>query len=244
MTQAQLGVKCGLFGKKLDKGLKLPISRRKIVVVDSDARLMLNGDVFQRLATKIVDLLTSFHQHNPQKVGLDKEELRSKEFSFLNPKVFRAVLASLVKQKNIASEDALVRLFAHKVVFQADESKTQQDLLDFYTACGLKTPTIKEAYAKFPKLDSSFIKDMLMVLVAQQSMVKVNEDLYFTAASLEKLQGDLVEFITREGDIDAPRFKELTGLTRKFSIPLLEHFDKQKLTLRVGDKRILREKRT
>ena len=243
LTQTELGVKCGLFGKKLEKALQAPVSARKIIVVDSDSRLMMSGEMFERLSAKVVDLLTAFHQKYPQKTGLDKEELRSKEFSFLNLKIFRTVLSRLVKQKVLVAEDALLRLFEHKVVFQEDESKIQQDILAFYTAGGLKTPTIKELYAAFPKLESDFMKEMLMVLVADQLITKVNEDLYFTSAILEKLQHDLVDFIVREGEIDAPRFKELTGLTRKFSIPLLEHFDKQKITLRVGDKRILREKR-
>jgi selenocysteine-specific elongation factor len=243
LTQHELGVKCGLFGKKLDKALTLPISGRKIIVVDSDARLMVSGDVFARLSGKIIDLLTGYHQQYPLRSGYDKEELRSKELGFLNPKIFRTVLASLVKQNLIVMEDAIVRLFDHRVVFQADESKTQEEILALYLAGGLKTPTIKEVYGAFPKLAHPFVKEMLMVLVAEQSMTKINEDLYFAATHLEKLQHDLVEFISREGEIDAPRFKELTGLSRKFSIPLLEYFDKQKITLRVGDKRILREKR-
>jgi selenocysteine-specific elongation factor len=244
LTQAQLGVKCGLFGKKLDKALKTPISGRRIIVVDSDSRLMISGEVFETLSIKIVALLEEYHKNNPQKAGIDKEELRSREFGYLNGRIFRVALTSLAKQNRIAVEDALLRLFDHKVVFQADESKTQKELLEFYTGSGLKTPTIKEAYAKFAKLEPAFVKDMLMVLVAEKAMTKVNEDLYFASSVLTDLQTRLVEFITREGDIDAPRFKELTGLTRKFSIPLLEHFDKEKLTLRVGDKRILREKRT
>ncbi|MFA6283998.1 MAG: SelB C-terminal domain-containing protein, partial [Desulfurivibrionaceae bacterium] len=56
------------------------------------------------------------------------------------------------------------------------------------------------------------------------------------------LQEQVVAFIRKEGEIDAPRFKNLTGLTRKFSIPLLEYFDKIKVTIRVGDKRLLRER--
>lgn len=244
LTQVELGVKCGLFGKKLDKALQRPVSGRRIIVVDSDSRLMVSGETFELLSAKIIDLLTEYHTQNPQKPGLDKEELRSREFAYLNGRIFRTLLTSLAKQKLIHVEDAILRLFDHKVVFLADESKTQDELLQFYLAGGLKTPTIKEAYARFPKLEPAFIKDMLMVLVSRNDMVKVNEDLYFTTEVLGQLKIDLYEFIQREGDIDAPRFKELTGLTRKFSIPLLEHFDKEKLTLRVGDKRILREKRT
>jgi len=76
--------------------------------------------------------------------------------------------------------------------------------------------------------------------VREEALKKINEDLYFNAQSLTDLQGKLVEFLKKEGEINAQGFKSLTGLTRKFSIPLMEYFDKAKVTIRVGDKRILR----
>jgi selenocysteine-specific elongation factor len=59
---------------------------------------------------------------------------------------------------------------------------------------------------------------------------------------MESLKEKLVALLIKEEEIDTPAFKELTGLSRKFSIPLLEYFDKTKVTIRVGDKRFLREK--
>jgi selenocysteine-specific elongation factor len=73
-------------------------------------------------------------------------------------------------------------------------------------------------------------------------LAKATEELYFYRPALDNLKDKLVEFLVREGEIDMPAFKDLTGLSRKFSIPLLEYFDKTRVTMRVGDKRILREK--
>ena len=80
------------------------------------------------------------------------------------------------------------------------------------------------------------------LLIREEKLIKVNETLYFDAQNLNKLTQDVIDFIQKHGEIDAPSFKELTGLTRKFSIPILEYFDKIKLTIRVGDKRVLRKK--
>jgi selenocysteine-specific elongation factor len=74
------------------------------------------------------------------------------------------------------------------------------------------------------------------------ALCKVTEDLYFYKPAMEKIKERLVAVLVKEGEIDTPAFKELSGLSRKFSIPLLEYFDKTKVTMRVGDKRILREK--
>ena len=91
-------------------------------------------------------------------------------------------------------------------------------------------------------MPEAMVKEVLALLLRQGKLVKISESLYYHVDTINTLAQDLVAFITREGEIDAPRFKELTGLTRKFSIPLLEYFDKIKLTIRVGDTRILRKK--
>ena len=85
------------------------------------------------------------------------------------------------------------------------------------------------------------MKEVFALLQREDKLLKVSETLYYDAAAIEVLLKDVTAFIEKEGEIDAPRFKNLTGLTRKFSIPLLEYFDRIKLTIRVGDIRILRK---
>ncbi len=79
-------------------------------------------------------------------------------------------------------------------------------------------------------------------MVRDEELAKISEDLYFYKPALKNLKEKLISLLVKETEIDMPAFKELTGLSRKFSIPLLEYFDKIKVTIRVGDKRILREK--
>ena len=79
-------------------------------------------------------------------------------------------------------------------------------------------------------------------MVRDGFLAKATEDLYFHAPSLDNLKRKLVDHLLKHAEIDMPAFKDLTGLSRKFTIPLLEYFDKTRVTMRVGDKRILREK--
>ncbi len=242
LTLAALSVRMGLFGKRLKKMISTPISQGKVVVLDSDQQLMVLAEVVDDLSWRLLAFLSDYHRENPLQVGLSKEELRSQLFKGLNPKLFISTVNSLLKKERLALEDSLVRLAEHKVVFKADEKKVRADMLALYKQAGLTTPTVKEVRAKFADLDTSFVAEMQDVLVRDGKLAKINEDLYFYTQHLEDLQEKLVAFIEKEGEIDAPRFKGLTGLTRKFSIPLLEYFDKQKVTLRVGDKRVLRKK--
>ena len=111
-----------------------------------------------------------------------------------------------------------------------------------YLEAGLKPPNLKDVLAQFNEFPEAQIRQVIDLLVQDGTIVKINEALYFHASVLEKLQDQVIDFIKKEGEIDAPRFKNMTGLTRKFSIPLLEYFDKIKLTIRIDDKRVLRKR--
>lgn len=240
LTFNELAIKIGLFANKLAKILKTPISARKIIVLDSTRKLMVEQSVYEDIARRMLDILESFHQLNPLKPGLSKEELRTRLYPGLELKFFQAVLGDLIKKKKIVQEGGEVRLSGHQVSLQADEKVIRADLRALLQKSALKTPTIKEIFAHFPDVPQLLIRQVLELLIQDGQVCKVSEDLYFDSGVIAALKEQMVDFIRREGDIDAPRFKEMTGLTRKFSIPLLEYFDRVKLTIRVGDKRILR----
>ncbi|MEN8141579.1 MAG: selenocysteine-specific translation elongation factor [Thermodesulfobacteriota bacterium] len=240
LSQEELARVMGIFGKRLQKLLAGPISKGLVQVIDSERQLMVSREVVDGLAERLLALLAGYHEENPLQLGLGKEELKSQLFPGLSGKLFNGVLNGLVKGGKVAVEESKVRLADHKVVFQADEAKVRSDMLAFFADKGLTVPTVKEVLARFAELEPAFVKEMLAVLVRDGELAKINEDLYYPLPQLAKLEAQLVAFIQKEGEIDAPRFKGLTGLTRKFSIPLLEYFDKKKVTLRVGDKRVLR----
>ena len=85
-------------------------------------------------------------------------------------------------------------------------------------------------------------KSVLELLVADGTVIKVKEDLYYDGPTLENLKQELVDFIVANGEISTPQFKDMTGASRKYVIPLIEHFDATNVTIRVGDIRKLRKR--
>ncbi len=243
LTFDELAIKIGIFGKKLNKILKVPVSARKIIVLDSNQKLMVESSIYDKVADRLQDILASFHQQNPLRPGFSKEELRTRLYPGLELKFFQAVLVDLIKKKKVVQEGGDVRLSGHQVFLQADEQEIRRDLRSLFKKSGLKTPTVKQIFAHFPDTPQSLVRQVLDLLIQDKLVCKISEDLYFDSREVAALKEKMIIFLEKEGDIDAPRFKEMTGLTRKFSIPLLEYFDRVKLTIRVGDKRILREKR-
>jgi len=242
LTLDKLAVKMGIFGKRLKKIVQQPLSSRKILLIEQDKQRMVSSVVYEKLGDKLSSVVTTYHQENPLKAGLPKEELRSRLYRGLDQRLFQFLLNNLQKKGKIDQDQALIRLSGHKVSLKEDEKTLRTELETFYKQALLAPPTIKEVIAKFNKYPQNLLKEVLAIMVRDDVLTKATEDLYFYKPSMESLKDTLIALLVKEGEIDMPAFKDLTGLSRKFSIPLLEYFDKTKITIRVGDKRILRER--
>ncbi|MDF1577006.1 MAG: selenocysteine-specific translation elongation factor [Desulfobulbales bacterium] len=242
LTGDELAVRMGVFGKKLKKVLDGPISARKVIVVDSDSQWLLSAEVFAGLQDWLVAAVARYHRDNPLKPGISREELRSQLTQVKSQKLFQFMISDLGKRERLKQDESVVRIPGHRVALAEDSGKLRGEIASFYREAGLATPTIKELYARFNSNSPGLIREILEVMVRDGEMVKVKEDLYFHADALALLKDKLVNLLGERGEIDAQGFKELTGLSRKFSIPLLEYFDRGKVTLRIGDKRVLRER--
>ena len=170
---------------------------------------------------------------------MGKEELKQRLTRAGDAKLFNHLLTKLTGEGRLMAEKDLLRLPDHKVRLAADESALRAKLEQAYLDGGLTPPTFKEASQG---QDAAQVRELIKVLVDEGVLVKVKQDLYYHAEALQKVKDDLVDYLTANGRIGAPQFKELTGLSRKFAIPLLEYFDAIHFTIRVGDERQLRKR--
>ncbi|MGE4559471.1 MAG: selenocysteine-specific translation elongation factor [Desulfobulbus sp.] len=241
ITADQMTAHSGIFGKRLKKYLQRPISAGELLVVDSDSQRMLAASMAEGLNRQILSILEAFHHNNPLKNGIAKEELRSQLRPMVDLRVLQALLSNLAKKGQIEQTGAEVKLSGHEVKLQVNEQEMEQKISTLYREAELTPPILKDVLATFAEFPEKQIRQVLDLLIKKGELIKVSEVLFFHAPTIHRLQEDVVAFIRREGEIDAQRFKDLTGLTRKFSIPLLEYFDKIKLTIRIDDKRVLRK---
>ncbi|MDU9048869.1 MAG: selenocysteine-specific translation elongation factor [Candidatus Electrothrix sp. Rat3] len=241
ITADQLSTRLGVFGKKLKKQLQVPVSSKKVLVVESESQRLLAAQVVEQLNQSILHLLDQYHKENPLKSGLAREEIRSRLRPPVDQKLFQYMMTGLVKNGHIVQEGAEVRLSSHEVTLQVDEQEMQEKIGRLYKEAGLRPPNLKDVLALFAEFPEKQIRQVIDLLLQNNTLIKINEALFFHADELHRLADTLQKYLGREGEIDAPGFKDLTGLSRKYSIPLLEYFDKIKLTIRVGDKRILRK---
>lgn len=242
LTQDALAARIGLFGKKLDKLLQAPLSARRLLLVDTERRLFVDADVVVALQEQALTLLGEYHTNNPMKAGFSKEELRSRLPEAMGPRLFQTVLQELIKQGAMVQEEAMVRLTGHAVSMAADAGLLRSEMERLFLDAGLQPPITSEVTSTFAKYGPKLVRQVLELLVQEKVVVKVSETLYFHHQALVDVGAKVVALLKSRGEMEAQDFKGLTGLSRKFSIPILEYLDKQKVTIRVGDKRVLRER--
>jgi selenocysteine-specific elongation factor len=237
---SHLKIMSNLTDKQLYTILQHLLSQRTILQIDKENRLYIHQTTFDQLNQKSAEYLAKYHETNPLKAGMPKEELRSKFPRLSNSKLFNLVLNQMIKNKQIVQEENTVRLDSHRVSLGVDQADVREKILKTYQEGGLQPLYFREVVKKLDA-DPKRTKEVLMHLVEEGHIIKTKEDLYFHAKAVAELKKRLVDFLKSHGEITTPQFKEMTGASRKYVIPLIEYFDSKNVTLRVGDSRKLRK---
>lgn len=238
VSRQKLGQVLPLPPKKLDDLLKELLSQKVLTQWDKENKIIIHQLELAKLSKAATQELEGYHRANPLKPGLPKEELKSRLPQIRETKLFNFLLNQLGEQKILVQEKELVRLSGHKVQLKEDQQAVQNSLEEVYLKSGLQPPYFKELVEQFPKGQP---REVLELMVKEGKLVKVKEDLYFHKQVIDGLKKRLIQWLKEKGEITTPEFKDMTQTSRKYTIPLLEYFDAQQVTLRVEDKRLLRE---
>lgn len=226
--------------KQLTGALSGLLSKRVVIQTDKETRTLIHGDTFTRLTEIAKEHLTAYHLANPLKEGMSKEELKSKFPEVLGSRVFLLTLNQLVAEKAVILTADMVKLATHTIELQVDQEQLKKEMIKAYTDTALTPPYFK-ALCETLEVPANKAKDVLLLLVKEAALIKVKEDLYFHQPAIEGLKTRVLNFFDTHTEMTTADFKEMTGgVSRKYLIPLLEHYDGLNLTIRVGDTRQLR----
>ncbi|MGM0426949.1 MAG: selenocysteine-specific translation elongation factor [Thermodesulfobacteriota bacterium] len=239
VEEAQLSFLANISKKKLSEPTNALKAQQRIIQFDKERAGLIHADFLQKARDEILESIASYHQRFPLRSGIPKEELRSRTLGSRNPKLFNFVVHQFLQEGVIDQDKDTVRLKAHQVTLAEDQQKTRQHLEEIYQKGGLQPPYFKEIKNTFPGNTAS---EVMEVMVKDGVLIKIKEDLYFHKQAVQALEKQLVSFLKTHGEITTPQFKEMTGASRKYTIPLIEYFDGSQLTVRVGDSRVLRKK--
>ncbi len=204
--------------------------------------LVIRGRLFaqgaaDRIRAGILRALADYHAAVPWRIGMPRDELKSRAFASGDDRLYSHVLDGLVADGEVAVEGAFARAAGFAPARTAADEAAARSLADAYRRGRFAPPGREEILARLP--DRAAAGRMLQALLDDGTLVEVGADVVFHRDVLAEIEARVVEHIARHGDITVAALRDALGSSRKYVLAVLEYFDARHLTRRVGDKRVL-----
>lgn len=213
------------------EGLNALIDENKVFCVN---KYYLHISHYQKLKEKVIEILTKYHKQYRLRNGILKEELRSKVDNSLKVKDMDVILNKMVEEKDIKVQDNLVSNYDFEVKFNQKQLSIKKEIEDKSRKNGLNSLMTKDDICNKNK----FYEEVLEALTGE-TIQKLDDAYYIDKKVYENVKKDLLEYLNKNKEITVAQFRDITKSNRKISIVMLEHFDRNRITKRVEDKRIL-----
>jgi selenocysteine-specific elongation factor len=197
---------------------------------------MVSTAVFNAMLSEAVTLVNAFQKANPLQPGISREVLR--EQLNAHPEIFSLVVDALLRAKKLEMVGDQLRLAGTGVVMKDEEAESKEIIEHAFASAGLKVPALKDVLAGL-KVDRIRAQKIVTLLLRDKTLIKTSEDLVFHHSALDDLRKKIAAERSKSSKLDIARFKDLTGVSRKYAIPLLEYLDREHVTRRVGDDRLI-----
>ncbi|MGB2668192.1 MAG: selenocysteine-specific translation elongation factor [Candidatus Acidiferrum sp.] len=207
--------------------------------VSAEPLLLIAETTFQDTEKKLLARVEAFHRQNPLLPGIPREELRASAARRVRTETFRAALEELAKQNKVTFHGELVKKAGTEITLTPEEARAKQQIEQAFAKAGLAVPSVKEVLTQLA-IENSRAEKILQILLREKVLVRVSPELIFHRNALALLPALLQNYKKSKGErIGVPTFKDLAGVSRKYAIPLLEYLDRQRLTRRIGDERVI-----
>ena len=237
MSFAALAARSGSPDATLHAAADKFIKAKRLVAAALNPLRLIAQAPFNELGKRLRAALKTFHQQAPLEAGMARETLREKLFAHTHTDIFRAVITSLSERNEIIAEKDLLRLATHRVALSTSEQAAKDHVAQAYAQAGLQPLALEEVLQQVKGIDAQRAQRFAQMLINSGELVRVGE-LVFHKTALDGLRPTLQAYKTAHGvKLDVGAFKDLTGISRKFAIPLLEYCDRQRITRRAGEAR-------
>ena len=223
---------------EIERAVQELSARGQVKIIDQAGLFAMTTAHFEAAQRSVLSFLGKYHRENPLRRGAPREEVRGKAGD-LNEKIFAAALERLRESGEVIEEGAALRLASHAVEIDEALGAVKARLEAAFQGARFQPPSIKDAFRKAGG-EGGANRSALQILIDEGALLRLKDGIVYHRRALAEAEGLLRERLSRGGEITAAEFRDLLGITRKHAIPLLEYFDTARITLRVGDKRVLR----
>jgi selenocysteine-specific elongation factor len=240
-TLNELAARTGWSDAALNEAARVSLEEKAVVNCDG---VFVSRDDFDRLSRLVMDEVKTHHKREPLARGLARETLRERSFAHSPAEVFRSVLAGLEKSGLLIAEKEIVRAVEHSVELSETDAQSMNRLEAVFKQAGLETPSLEAAFlaAGFRKTDASLGRKILHLLIDRGSVVRIQPEMILHCEAIDRLVTKLRAYADKNEpnrSLDVTAFKDLAGVSRKYAIPLLEYLDRERITRREGDHRVV-----
>jgi selenocysteine-specific elongation factor len=236
----EVGAHLGWGEEEIKATLKaLTAGRRIRKLGEQNAAVLIENGRFESLGAKIFETVEQFQHQNPLLSGIAREDLRARAGRRVRAAVFGAALDDLVSQKRLDTLGEVVRRVGTGITLLPEELEAKEKIEAAFRTAGLAVPSVKEVLAGLT-LETKRAEKLLHILLREKSLQRISPELIFHSAALAHLKEQLLAYKETKGArISVPGFKDLAGITRKYAIPLLEYLDRERVTRRMGEERVI-----
>jgi selenocysteine-specific elongation factor len=218
--------------------VKKLVEQEKLRILTEQPLMVAPEQALTKSAAAILEALDRFHRDNPLLPGIPKQELRGR-VGKPRLELFEAALGDLARRPAVSVLGDLVQRAGREIALSADEARAKEMIEDEFEHAGLTVPSVTAVLGKLP-VEPARAQKILQILLRERVLVKVADDLVFHREALAQLRRLLAKYSKEKGNrLPITAFKELAGISRKYAIPLLEHLDREHVTRRAGDERVI-----
>jgi selenocysteine-specific elongation factor len=211
----------------------------RVKIVSAEPLVLISGKLFEEVRKKMFGKVEKFQKENSLLPGIPREDLRASLGKRVRTETFRAALEELTTQRKLDAQGDSVKKAGTEIAMLPEESKAKEQIEAAFASASLAVPSVMEVLQKLP-VEPKRAEKLLQMLLREKSLVRVSPELIFHRQALAQLKDQLSAYKRTKGDrITVPIFKELTGISRKYAIPLLEYLDRERVTRRAGDERVI-----
>jgi len=233
LTIAQAVSETGWTSKRVAAIAQGLFDKKSIV---QTGELLVSAKIFQQFSTNALAAITRFHQQNPLTPGISREALR--EHLKLGSNFIATLIEQLVHEKQLEISGDQIHLAGRNVTMKDEEAESKAIIEKAFVSAGLQVPALKDVLASL-KVDRTRAQKIVTLLLRDKVLVKISDDLVFHRDCLTELRKRVSGEKAKSTKMDVGRFKDLVGISRKYAIPLLEYLDRERVTKRVGNDRII-----
>ncbi len=245
IEEKRLKILLSVFGEKF-KELEEKIKNQIVLIKEGEKNFYFSRENFENLKKEILKVLEKFHRENPFSPGLNKELLKSRISSFIHQGLFEKAIEDLIKQGRITKDKEIISLSGFKHLDKEGTEKLKKEVEKKFLEEGITPRNFEDVLVEF-KDNYKAAKEIFEALLRERVLIRLTDKIVMHSKVIERVKEEVIKFLKSHGEMQLSDFKKLINdafgksVSRKYVVPLIEFMDKEKVTLRIGDKRILRK---